>query len=152
MNNRQFGQAPKAINCPLCNGKYFKKSFPIHFEQCKELHKKTHQECRRCHREIHIDEIVMHQEHCFAQKAPIPKKKKSTPKHISNGMSNVSEFMESDGNDYRIECKFCHRKFNPDRIEKHESICNKLKPEGITYIFIQFNSMIHDYYCNVMKM
>lgn len=31
--------------------------------------------------------------------------------------------------DGRIECKFCHRKFNPQRVEKHMRICNKATKE-----------------------
>ena len=123
MKGRAFAQPPKAINCPLCNGKYFKHSFQIHFDQCKLLHQQTHENCRRCHREIHIDEIMMHQEHCFSQE--------NTPSNLSeNQVQYEVESMDvNSDNDYRVQCKYCYRKFNPDRIEKHESICNKLKPE-----------------------
>merc|ERR1712228_926584 len=32
--------------------------------------------------------------------------------------------------DGRIECKFCNRKFNPDRVEKHMRICNASKKKN----------------------
>ena len=28
--------------------------------------------------------------------------------------------------DYRAQCKFCERKFNPDRVEKHMRICRQI--------------------------
>jgi len=31
------------------------------------------------------------------------------------------------GKDIRIPCDFCGRKFNPDRVNKHMFICNKIR-------------------------
>lgn len=36
----------------------------------------------------------------------------------------------TDKNDQRLPCKICNRKFNCDRLEKHERICEKVKNSG----------------------
>lgn len=144
INMRKLSQAPNAIHCPLCNGKYFKQSFPIHHAQCKKLFEKTHEECPCCKRSVHIDEMVQHTERCFderAKKRAMKKKVQSlnlSSAEISGASSATTELkinklnesgFPDQNQDYRIECTYCHRKFNPDRIEKHESICSAIKPE-----------------------
>ena len=42
-----------------------------------------------------------------------------------NGVESNSEQGSGVVADARHECQFCHRKFNPDRVQKHMKICNK---------------------------
>ena len=155
--------APKAISCPLCNKKFFKASFPIHYKQCQELHKVTHDECPNCGRMVHKDDIPTHEKLCTEEKPmqmQMNIKRRSKIKAMTaddiidaqlhsdaSQSSSVASSeiglavgsgqpsmmtMESmeDQNDYRVSCQFCERKFNPDRIEKHQSICSKVRPEN----------------------
>merc|ERR1719343_738719 len=41
-------------------------------------------------------------------------------------MEGVSEYGDDDDGDCRVACQFCGRKFNMDRIGKHQAICQKV--------------------------
>ena len=130
----QWAHAPSAINCPLCNGKYFKHSFPIHFEQCQVLPAQTHEKCKYCKREVHIDQIMEHKERCLQDKMKRRSSSISRPSSSSQLSPSSQKIklrasgISNQENDHRLQCKYCQRKFNPNRIEKHESICSSLKP------------------------
>eukprot|EP00485_Elphidium_margaritaceum_P001781 CAMPEP_0202693552 /NCGR_PEP_ID=MMETSP1385-20130828/7630_1 /ASSEMBLY_ACC=CAM_ASM_000861 /TAXON_ID=933848 /ORGANISM="Elphidium margaritaceum" /LENGTH=589 /DNA_ID=CAMNT_0049349243 /DNA_START=48 /DNA_END=1817 /DNA_ORIENTATION=- len=212
---------PQAIVCHICNGKYFKRSFPIHLKQCEEKWKKTHSRCEYCGTAVANHDWSDHRTHCKptkkrkalkqANQAPltVPKadhqqliptlsNKQSVvdcqecasdgaiwkcveceqslcaicevdlhrkgarlrhtriPIHIkalqkenlsilSQTHQNQAEQKDCDGdaddneleppqrdttNDARAECKFCQRRFNPDRVEKHMRICNVIQKKA----------------------
>merc|ERR1712187_175706 len=45
---------------------------------------------------------------------------------MGGGMEGVSEYGDDDDGDCRVACQFCGRKFNMDRIGKHQAICQKV--------------------------
>jgi len=191
--------APQAIVCHLCNGKYFKRSWPIHLKQCEAKWKKTHSRCEYCGAAVAKDDWSDHRVHCkpdrkkklaaYTRNMPLvcPKavdneslsalmstavieceeceteqamwqcvqceqklcamcdvelhKKGARARHRRNPLNakalraeNLAN-TDADGNlmaptfepekDQRAECKFCGRRFNPDRVEKHMRICSK---------------------------
>ncbi len=46
-----------------------------------------------------------------------------------NGVDQLCQY-----NNILEQCKFCKRKFDPYRIEKHESVCNKNKRRKSLYV------------------
>lgn len=157
--------APKAISCPLCNGKYFKKSFPIHYKQCELLYDKTHEKCPNCGRMVHKDDFMSvlfiwqyhsihyqqlfcqyshsnHEEHCVEENAAM--KRAAAKRHSEIRNMSMEAYVEKSLNhkegepslaeeaamDFRVSCKFCGRKFNPDRVDKHQAICSNVRPES----------------------
>ncbi|GKT21520.1 hypothetical protein ADUPG1_011926 [Aduncisulcus paluster] len=52
----------------------------------------------------------------------------SNPQAFSLPPPSIPATEDADG---RVECRYCHRKFNADRISKHESICVKTKSRTI---------------------
>eukprot|EP01083_Nonionella_stella_P144013 448753_1 len=69
---------PKAIVCHLCNGKYFKRSWPIHLKQCEAKWKKTHTRCEYCGSAVSNHDWSDHRSHCK------PSKKRKLSKHSMN--------------------------------------------------------------------
>lgn len=188
---------PQAIVCHLCNGKYFKRSWPIHLKQCEEKWKKTHSRCEYCGTAVAKDDWQDHRVHCKPDRkkkialdtknVPLEAPKAADNDSLSAQMStavieceeceaeqamwqcvqceqklcamcdvelhkkgararhrrnplNAKALLnvvntDCDGNllvptfepekDQRAECKFCGRRFNPDRVEKHMRICSK---------------------------
>jgi B-box zinc finger len=55
---------PKAIVCKICGGKFFKRSYPIHFKRCQEKFALQHSECSKCGRDIHNSDYSMHKASC----------------------------------------------------------------------------------------
>ena len=53
------------------------------------------------------------------------KRAERAAQRAQRGEESDSEESSSDEEDFREECQFCNRKFNPDRIAKHEQICAK---------------------------
>lgn len=119
MAARRISRPPRAVNCPLCNGEFFNHSFPIHFKQCQKLHKETHIDCPTCGRSVYKCEWELHKENCT-----VALKNESSSKSDSLDPEDMLA-LSGKAPDHRIKCRFCHRKFDPERIEKHESICKK---------------------------
>jgi len=126
---------PNAILCPICGKKYFKSSLPIHMKACKKKYEDTHSKCKKCGMSVENSEWQDHRSFC-----------KDLVKNgfVSTGgdalgmpviITNDAEYVEGDKKhdpttnqvDPRVPCQFCSRKFNPDRINKHMMICNKIK-------------------------
>jgi len=128
---------PKAILCPICGGKYFKASLPIHMKKCKEMYDATHSQCEYCGMMVGNHDWQDHRTFCKPSKS-MKKSKHELDAILSLPITNDAEFLPadiagkmkhdpaSDTTDPRIQCKFCGRKFNPDRIHKHMRICNKI--------------------------
>mmetsp|Transcript_14654 Transcript_14654/g.37084 ORF Transcript_14654/g.37084 Transcript_14654/m.37084 type:complete len:625 (+) Transcript_14654:182-2056(+) len=122
---------PMAIPCDLCGQQFFKRSLPIHRKQCEKKYQQCFTECKKCLRKVSNDEIDKHQAECkVVRKKPMPKPKivKERPiaqakREPKDGEDSSSSEESSDEEDHREECGFCNRKFNPDRIAKHESVC-----------------------------
>ncbi|GBG25854.1 Zinc finger C2HC domain-containing protein 1C [Hondaea fermentalgiana] len=141
---------PQAILCDLCGQKFFKRSLPIHRKQCEKKYAAAFTECKKCLRKVSNDEYEKHASECKVvrtQRVAKPKVQKERPiggsgkqnphdqakageqgqkkkreKEPDSGSESESE-SSSDEEDYREQCGFCERKFNPDRIAKHEQIC-----------------------------
>lgn len=127
---------PQAILCDLCGQKFFKRSLPIHRKQCEKKYQAAFTECKKCLRKVSNDEYEKHFSECKVvrtQRVAKPRVQKEraikpaadVAKKSPNedGESDSESESSSDEEDYREECGFCQRKFNPDRIAKHEQIC-----------------------------
>ncbi|CAK9115448.1 150 kDa isoform (150 kDa dynein-associated polypeptide) (DAP-150) (DP-150) (p150-glued) [Durusdinium trenchii] len=123
---------PQPLLCDLCGQKFFKRSLPIHRKQCEKKFAAAFSECKKCLRKVSNDEYEQHVSECkvvrtvrvakpkVVKERPVKPAKKA--KDCEGEDSSESE-SSSDEEDYREECGFCNRKFNPDRIAKHESVC-----------------------------
>ncbi len=118
---------PQAISCDICNQKFFKRSLPIHRKQCLKKYEQSFTECPKCLRKVSNDEFGKHKANCKVvrtQRVAKPKIVKERPiKPRDENYESGSETSSDEEDDPREECGFCHRKFNPDRIAKHEQIC-----------------------------
>eukprot|EP01083_Nonionella_stella_P202908 740821_1 len=192
---------PKAIVCHLCNGKYFKRSFPIHLKQCEAKWKKTHSRCEHCGSAVANHDWSDHRAHCKRTGRKISKKSHNIPLQVPKAdhqqliptLNNKNKIIECEEcetenaiwkcteceqslcamcevylhrkgarlrhiripmsadalkqehlciltqndckqkelnppsinsvKDHRTQCKFCLRRFNPERVEKHMRIC-----------------------------
>ena len=47
---------PQAILCPICGGKYFKSSLPIHMKACEKKYRLTHSQCENCGRMVNEED------------------------------------------------------------------------------------------------
>jgi len=199
---------PQAIVCHLCNGKYFKRSYPIHLKQCEEKWKKTHSRCEYCGSAVANHDWSDHRSHCKPKRSKkktnhskniplvVPRntnletipalndckvteceecetesavwkcqeceqslcamcevelhRKGSRVRHTRIPMNakalraeNLSVLTQNDcketecnppqrepNKDHRSQCKFCSRRFNPDRVEKHMRICQNSKKKN----------------------
>eukprot|EP01083_Nonionella_stella_P144012 448744_1 len=196
---------PKAIVCHLCNGKYFKRSYPIHLKQCEAKWKKTHTRCEYCGSAVSNHDWSDHRSHCKPTKRrKISKHSRDMPLQVPKSvnqqiiptiannaevtkceeceaenavwkclqceqtlctmcevdlhrkgarmrhtripmnadalkqanvtkLADLSECKDNEltvpqanpAEDPRAQCKFCSRRFNPERVEKHMRICAK---------------------------
>ena len=144
---------PKDVLCDICGQKFFKHSLPIHKKQCAVKYEKAFSECPKCFRRVSNDEYGAHVEECkIVREKPKAKPKASPQPKATEGSSKIpngsSEFQQNataakseevatcdkegdesssdeEEKDARIACGFCRRKFNPDRISKHEKICQQ---------------------------
>eukprot|EP01084_Bolivina_argentea_P065326 119069_1 len=194
---------PKAIVCHLCNGKYFKRSYPIHLKQCEAKWKKTHTRCEYCGSAVANHDWSDHRSHCKPTKRrKISKHSRNMPLQVPKSVNqqiiptiannaevtkceeceaenavwkclqceqtlctmcevdlhrkgarmrhtripmnadalkqaNISKYECKDNEltlpqadpaqDPRAQCKFCSRRFAPDRVETHMRICSKIQ-------------------------
>jgi len=121
--------APQALLCDLCGQKFFKRSLPIHRKQCEKKVAAAFTECKKCLRKVSNDEYEKHASECkvvrtkHAPKPKVAKERLIKPKRADEQDDGSDSGSSSDEEDYREQCGFCERKFNPDRIAKHEQIC-----------------------------
>ncbi|EFC49349.1 predicted protein [Naegleria gruberi] len=90
-------------------------------------------ECSKCGRKFALDRLAIHENSCKGSKKEVqPSPSKILTEKIKNmpnpSLDNVTTKISSQTSSsepHRVPCRVCGRKFNPDRIEKHESICKK---------------------------
>ena len=140
---------PRDVLCDICGQKFFKHSLPIHRKQCLVKREQCFSECPKCLRRVSNDEYGTHVEECkIVRDKATAKKATSMEKEVALTDANVEkvdtsqrkedhgektikgesrqvdeESSSDEEKDARIACGFCNRKFNPDRISKHEKIC-----------------------------
>lgn len=89
-------------------------------------------ECSKCGRKFALDRLGIHENSCKGSKKEVqPSPSKILTEKIKNmpnpSLDNVTTKISTQQTptETRVPCRVCGRKFNPDRIEKHESICKK---------------------------
>uniref|UniRef100_A0A7S4UMR7 Calmodulin n=1 Tax=Alexandrium monilatum TaxID=311494 RepID=A0A7S4UMR7_9DINO len=137
---------PRAVVCQLCGGKFFAASLAHHQKACQKKVGKQLHECPYCKAGVPMLEMDSHVMRCPAARAAGAKPTGASAalarrlnNHArgapqageqraaaggGNGMGGIPEYAEDD--DVRIECQSCGRKFNMDRVAKHQAICEKL--------------------------
>mmetsp|Transcript_14057 Transcript_14057/g.30433 ORF Transcript_14057/g.30433 Transcript_14057/m.30433 type:complete len:446 (+) Transcript_14057:963-2300(+) len=125
--------APLGISCDICGQKFFKRSLPIHRKQCEKKYQQCFTECKKCLRKVSNDEYEKHASECKVVRKKTArnqaKEVKAKEREIRQAQKRQDDDDDSetdsssDEEDCREECEFCKRKFNPDRIAKHEQIC-----------------------------
>ncbi|XP_071482450.1 zinc finger protein 474-like [Diadema antillarum] len=107
----------RTLVCYICGREFGSKSLPIHEPQCLQ---KWKIENSKLPREL---------------RKPLPKK----PSVVGSASGNEAAWEAAKGN--LVACRKCGRTFNPDRIQKHESICRPktesapLRPKTATLSF-----------------
>mmetsp|Transcript_60394 Transcript_60394/g.168752 ORF Transcript_60394/g.168752 Transcript_60394/m.168752 type:complete len:521 (-) Transcript_60394:98-1660(-) len=135
------GPHQRAVSCPLCNEKFFPASLPFHQKQCERRRATRIVNCPYCSIEVSQLKLPDHIKCC-----PKSAGGKQRSKGADGGGAGRAEGPSEDRNmgpanfdadvmdDGRMRCVYCGRYFAPDRIEKHQSICGKLKsarPVGV---------------------
>eukprot|EP00927_Polykrikos_kofoidii_P059863 TRINITY_DN54984_c0_g1_i1.p1 TRINITY_DN54984_c0_g1~~TRINITY_DN54984_c0_g1_i1.p1 ORF type:complete len:476 (+),score=50.82 TRINITY_DN54984_c0_g1_i1:150-1577(+) len=143
---------PRAVVCELCGGKFFRSSLAIHQKTCRTKVGLQMHECPYCHAGVPMLEMDTHVMRCPAAKsagarptgasASLARRLETNVKRAQAGLPHPSEIEDTRGfgggggdgpseyaeeGDVRIACQICGRKFNMDRVTKHQAICEKLK-------------------------
>lgn len=123
------------VSCPLCGKLFFPHSLPIHLPQCKKKQACLELPCEWCDMPVRKGEMGLHRGKCPKKPSKTVQKLDSAPLQGNNGyamafdkeMDPNGEGTGSSSVDHRIPCAVCGRKFNPDRIAKHQKICRSVK-------------------------
>mmetsp|Transcript_68498 Transcript_68498/g.164500 ORF Transcript_68498/g.164500 Transcript_68498/m.164500 type:complete len:367 (+) Transcript_68498:130-1230(+) len=141
---------PRVIICDLCGGKFFPHSIEKHQKVCRQKVGVQLHPCPYCGMGVPMLEMDAHVLKCPEAKAAgaqptgasaalerrlknnkarqekgLPAGQAEDNRALGGGNGEMpSEY--ADGDDVRVECKICGRKFAFDRIGKHQQICTKL--------------------------
>ena len=117
---REKGERPRTIKCPLCDIEFSIGAWKIHIKRCKE---KEIEGLKYCN-EKYINEIEDLVKKTFNSIECIYNKNK---KIKSKGVYDVENLGNDafDNNKISVVCFSCGRKFDNDKIEKHQKICLK---------------------------
>lgn len=144
-----LGPAKRAVPCPLCNEKFFPASLPFHQKQCEKRRATRVVPCPYCGVEVTQLALPEHIKTCpkgggkkrASDRSPAPSQSSahgSAPRpereRIEASLPCEPQFEAQVLDDGRMGCMYCGRFFNPDRIDKHQEICSKLKnarPKGV---------------------
>eukprot|EP00927_Polykrikos_kofoidii_P024028 TRINITY_DN21931_c0_g1_i1.p1 TRINITY_DN21931_c0_g1~~TRINITY_DN21931_c0_g1_i1.p1 ORF type:complete len:440 (-),score=41.01 TRINITY_DN21931_c0_g1_i1:154-1473(-) len=147
---------PRAVICELCGGKFFRSSLAIHQKTCRTKVGVQMHECPYCHAGVPMLEMDIHVTKCpearaagakpTGASASLAKRLETNRQRSEAGLPHPCEVEDSraiggnagrdgpseygGGDDVRIACQACGRKFNMDRVTKHQAICEKLKAKG----------------------
>eukprot|EP00747_Dinoflagellata_sp_TGD_P064641 gnl/TRDRNA2_/TRDRNA2_153997_c0_seq1.p1 gnl/TRDRNA2_/TRDRNA2_153997_c0~~gnl/TRDRNA2_/TRDRNA2_153997_c0_seq1.p1 ORF type:complete len:500 (-),score=62.75 gnl/TRDRNA2_/TRDRNA2_153997_c0_seq1:79-1578(-) len=144
----------RAIPCPLCHQKFFPQSMPFHIKQCEKKQSTRIVPCPYCRIDVVQLDLPAHIKKC-PKGAGRGKNASPGPSARQNGGGNsgaaASYSAEAAGpvegafapevlDDGRMRCVHCGRFFDPERIDKHQGICGKLKsarPPGVDGVATQ---------------
>eukprot|EP00927_Polykrikos_kofoidii_P016654 TRINITY_DN17546_c0_g1_i1.p1 TRINITY_DN17546_c0_g1~~TRINITY_DN17546_c0_g1_i1.p1 ORF type:complete len:533 (-),score=90.12 TRINITY_DN17546_c0_g1_i1:252-1850(-) len=147
---------PRAVLCELCGGKFFRSSLAIHQKTCRTKVGVQMHDCPYCHVGVPMLEMDLHVMRCPEAKAAgarptgasaaLAKRLETSQQRVESGIPHPSEVKDSQlhsgnsgwdapseyghGDDVRIACAVCGRRFNMDRVTKHQAICEKIKSKG----------------------
>lgn len=138
------GPHNRAVPCPLCNEKFFPASLPFHQRQCQKRRGARVVNCPYCNVEVSQLALPDHIKQCPKGAGGRDRSRPprggdggggggaaAAPPSRDLGPANFDPEVLDDG---RMRCVYCGRYFNSDRIDKHQSICGKLKsarPVGV---------------------
>jgi len=99
---------------------------------CKKKYDMTHSACKNCGMMVAVDEWQDHRSFCRdrAKRMIGANDAGAVPQHPNAPPTEYPENAERLETDIRIPCDFCGRKFNPDRVNKHMFICNKIRKKN----------------------
>jgi len=99
---------------------------------CKKKYDMTHTACKNCGMMLRVDEWQDHRSFCKDRAKRIigDGAAGAVPQNPNAPPTEYPENPELSERDVRIPCDFCGRKFNPDRVNKHMFICNKIRKKN----------------------
>lgn len=123
------------VSCPLCGKLFFPHSLPIHLPQCRKKQACLELPCEWCDMPVRKGEMGLHRSKCPKRPAKVVQNFELAPNRGNNNwamafdkeMDQNADGAGSSSVDHRIPCAVCGRKFNPDRIAKHQQICRTVK-------------------------
>lgn len=128
-----LGPARRAVSCPLCNEKFFPASLPFHQKQCAKKRAQRVVPCPYCGTQVTQLDLAEHVKVCPKGAGRAGGGKGSGRAASSSADAGPTHYEPQVLDDGRMGCVYCGRFFAPDRIDKHQEICGKLKsarPKG----------------------
>lgn len=96
---------------------------------CKKKYDMTHSACKKCGMMVSVEDWQDHRSFC-KDRAKRMIGAGAAPQLPNAPPTEYPENGELSERDIRIPCDFCGRKFNPDRVNKHMFICNKIRKKN----------------------
>ncbi|ETV65081.1 hypothetical protein H257_18130 [Aphanomyces astaci] len=108
------------VSCVACHGLFFPASLPIHEKTCFRKNAFVNVSCPVCKTLVRSGHFHNHVASCNLAAPLPPVVRPAVPKPKS--AAGPIGLPEADG---RIKCRKCKRSFAPDRVEKHQSVCQE---------------------------
>ncbi|KAM3141996.1 hypothetical protein pb186bvf_005869 [Paramecium bursaria] len=112
-----FGNRPKSLKCQICGREFGTQSLEIHQKTCIKKYQNELNSMDSYHKKTMLSPNQL--------MAQIQQEKERSLKP-----KNKQQFQEQETTFVALaQCRRCGRKFNPDRIRKHESVCIGPEPD-----------------------
>jgi len=123
---------PRPVRCDLCGRDFFAASIAIHRKQCHDKQQYIPIACQFCDTEVRRCDMPKHIRGCPAARRATSAQRVAAARvgAIPTAVAPQPGMPPAQASDHRVPCAVCGRKFNADRVAKHQSICRKLAGRG----------------------